>query len=356
MILRRYIISEILKPAAVILSLLVAIFASYTAVTYLGDAVGGLLSPAAVGILIGLKIGMALEVLLPTTLYLSVIIALGRLYRDSEMTALAACGVGLGSILTPVLLLALPVAAVASFASLCIRPAAYETLYRLRTEARNMFDMSRLEPGRFLELESGKYTLFAQGADPQRRAALKVHIFVREGDSRQVISAEEMAQGGVQADGQALVILRNGYRAEFPRTGEEGGIARFGQAVYRIAADSGQSSPYRRKAASSAQLFGSERLEDVAELQWRLSIPLSTILLALLGVPLSRSDPRGANFARMGTAVAIFAVYFQLFVIAKTQVENGRVSPGVGIWWVPALLALLIFHLLRRTGKVSFQK
>lgn len=353
MILRRYIITEILKPAAVILSLLVAIFASYTAVTYLGDAVGGLLSPAAVGVLIGLKIGMALEVLLPTTLYLSVIIALGRLHRDNEMTALAACGVGIGSILTAVLLLALPVAAAASFASLTIRPAAYEALYRLRSEAREAFDMSRLEPGRFLELESGKYALFAQGTDPQRRAALKVHIFVRDGDTRQVISAAEMVQDGAQADGQPVVVLRDGYRAEFARTGEEGNIARFGQAVYRIAADADRVTRYRRKAAPSARLFGSQRLEDVAELQWRLSIPLSTILLALLGVPLSRSDFRGANFPRTAIAVAIFAVYFQLFVIAKTQVENGVVSPAVGIWWVPALLAVLIFHLLRRTAKVS---
>ena len=353
MILRRYIMVEILKPAAVILSLLVAIFASYTAVTYLGDAVGGLLSPAAVGVLIGLKIGMALEVLLPTTLYLSVIIALGRLYRDSEMTALAACGVGLGSVLGPVLLLALPVAAAASFASLTVRPAAYEALYRLRSEAREAFDMSRLEAGRFLELESGRYTLFAQGADPQRRAALKVHIFVRDGEARQVISAAEMAQGGAQADGQPVVVLRDGYRAEFARTGEAGSVARFGQAVYRIAAEGDGTTRYRRKAAPSAQLFGSPRLEDVAELQWRLSIPLSTILLALLGVPLSRSDPRGAGFARMGTAVAIFAVYFQLFVIAKTQVENGVVTPAVGIWWVPALLAVLILVLLRRSAKVS---
>ncbi len=352
MILRRYIMVEILKPAALILSLLVAIFSSYTAVTYLGDAVGGLLSPAAVGVLIGLKIGMALEVLLPTTLYLSVIIALGRLHRDSEMTALAACGVGVGSILGPVLLLALPVAALASFASLGIRPAAYETLYRLRSEAREAFDMSRLEAGRFLELESGRYTLFAQGSDPRRRAALNVHIFVKDGNGRQFINAAEMTQGGVQADGQPVVVLRDGYSAEFERTGGEVNITRFDQAAYRIAADGDGATRYRRKAAPSAQLFGSQRLEDVAELQWRLSIPLSTILLALLGVPLSRSDPRGANFARMGTAVAIFAVYFQLFVIAKTQVENGVVSPAVGIWWVPALLALVVVALLRRSVKV----
>ena len=60
MIIRRYIISEITKPAANILLLMVAIFASYTAIVYLTDAVGGLMTPAQVGILIGLRVGMAL--------------------------------------------------------------------------------------------------------------------------------------------------------------------------------------------------------------------------------------------------------------------------------------------------------
>ena len=77
MILKRYIIMEILKPTAAILFVLVIIFASYTAVTYLSEAVAGSLAPGTVGLLILLRIGMALEVLLPTTFYLSIIIALG---------------------------------------------------------------------------------------------------------------------------------------------------------------------------------------------------------------------------------------------------------------------------------------
>ena len=80
---------------------------------------------------------------------------------------------------------------------------------------------------------------------------------------------------------------------------------------------------------------------------------MSTILLALLGIPLSRTNPRRGKYAKLGTALVIFAVYYQLFVIAKTNVENGTVSPVIGIWWVPALLLALTLVLLWRTGRLN---
>jgi lipopolysaccharide export system permease protein len=91
-------------------------------------------------------------------------------------------------------------------------------------------------------------------------------------------------------------------------------------------------------------------------MQWRLSTPLSTLLLALLGVPLSQSNPRKGKFANLGLAIVIFAFYYQLFVIAKTWVEKGKVPPLPGIWWVPALLAGLTVVLLWRTGEVFYRK
>jgi lipopolysaccharide export system permease protein len=97
-------------------------------------------------------------------------------------------------------------------------------------------------------------------------------------------------------------------------------------------------------------------LEDIAELQWRWSTPLSTLLLALLGVPLSKSNPRQGKFAKMGAAVILFAFYYQLFVVAKTWVEKGAVPPLPGIWWVPALLVAVILFLLWRSGEVFYRR
>ncbi len=353
MILRRYIIGEILKPAVTIISLLIAIFASYMAVTYLADAVVGVLSPKSVLILIALKVGMALEVLLPITFYLSVIIALGRLYKDSEMTALSACGVGLADVLKAVVVLAVPIAVLAGVASLVIRPAAYETIYRLRAQAKAEFDISRMEADRFMEfdLASGKYAFFAEDIDQQNHAALDVFFRVKKKGEWQVIKAEKMQQAGSGPNGQKVLVFKNGTLLEYASDGTGGQVTRFEEALYPVQ-DQNQSERYRRKAATSLYLFRSDLLEDIAEFQWRLSTPLSTILLALLGIPLSKTNPRKGEYAKLGLAIIYFAVYYQMFVIAKTQVEKGGVPPQIGIWWVPAIMAAVVFTLLIRSGEV----
>jgi lipopolysaccharide export system permease protein len=355
-ILQRYIISEIFKPTVAILVVLIAIFASYCAVTYLAEAVGGLLAPDTIGLLILLKIGMALEVLLPTTFYLATIIALGRLYQDSEMTAFAACGVGMGGVLKPVFFLALPVALLAGAASLYIRPEAYEKIYRVRDQAQNEFDISRLSSEHFLEMQSGKFVFFAEDVQDKAQGAQQVFIRVAEGDQRQVITAQGMTQ--VQSDpaGRRMLRFRDGTFVQFPLNAQGGRVTRFERAEYPLPTEELSESRYRRKAAPTESLIGSERLEDIAEMQWRLSTPLSTLLLALLGVPLSQSNPRRGKFAKLGLAIVIFAFYYQLFVIAKTWVEKGVVSPLLGIWWVPALLAGLTVVLLWRTGEVFYRK
>ncbi len=353
MIIRRYIITEITKPAANILFLMVAIFACYTAITYFSEAGGGMATPGIVGKMIGLRIGMALEILLPTTLYMSVIIALGRLYKDSEMTALAACGIGMGNITRPVMMLAIPVSLIAGSASLFVRSEAYTQIYAMRSQAQADFEIAQLEAARFIEFMDGRYTFFCEEIDRSNGIARKVFIREKKDDTRKVIQAEMMVDGGHNRLGFPVMILRRGHLVDFSVTEEGSNFTYFQKALYPIVTDKATTRRYRRKAAPTSHLLQSDRLEDVAELQWRLSTPLSTLLLALLGIPLSRTNPRKGKYARMGTALIIFAVYYQLFAVAKTQVENGTISPMIGIWWVPAILAAVIFYLFWHSGKAD---
>ncbi|MEJ5358842.1 MAG: LPS export ABC transporter permease LptF [Desulfobacterales bacterium] len=348
MILQRYLALEILKPTGAILFVLVLIFASYTAVTYLAQAVAGSLPLATVGILILLRIGMALEVLLPVTLYLAVIIALGRMYKDAEMTALAACGVGPAEILRAVFRLALPLAALSALASLFIRPEAYVNIYRIQDEAQARFDISRLEADHFLSMQNGRIVFFAERVEGRGGGAHEVFIRIEEGESRRVIRAERMTQTGPDRLGTRRLSFRDGAVYEFHPRETGGRVGRFAEAEYPMPQEDPDTGRYRRKAAPTGSLLGSPRLEDIAELQWRLSTPVSTILLALLGVPLARSNPRRGKYARLGTAIVIFAFYYQGFVVAKTWVEKAIVPPLPGIAWVPALLGLLLIGLLLR--------
>jgi lipopolysaccharide export system permease protein len=100
--------------------------------------------------------------------------------------------------------------------------------------------------------------------------------------------------------------------------------------------------PYR----TTRSLAWSANRKEIAEFQWRLSMPLATIMLALLGVPLGRSSPRQDKYAKVATAIVIFAVYYNLTALAKKWVQKGVIDSFPGIWWVQLLMlgVLLSFY------------
>ena len=346
MIIDRYIMREIVKPTVTICVVLIFIFGCYTATRYLADAVSGQLPGTTVIFFILLKIAIALEVLLPTTLYFSVVIALGRMYKDSEMTALSACGVSKARVLRPVFFVALAIAVIVSCLSLYIRPWAYQQFFLLRAQARANFDLTRMKGGIFYEIADGERVIFAEKVDQQKDKAKRVFIRTESDDDLQVIYAQKARQYEEPATGKQIIVFTDGYLYEFSRLGQKGRIIQFEQSAMPLEPNGNIKPKYRIKAASSGSLAFSDNSEEIAEFQWRLSTPLATILLALIAVPLSRSSPRRGKYAKVMTAVVIFAFYYNLSAIVKKWVEKGVLDTLPGIWWVQLLLAGLLLLLL----------
>jgi lipopolysaccharide export system permease protein len=324
----------------------VVIFASYRAAQYLAEAVAGLIAAKVVIYLVLLKIAIAMEVLLPTTLFLSVVLVLGRFYADSEITALFACGVGIGRIFKAVIYLAVPLALLVAFLSLYVRPWAYQQNYVLTTMAKTALDIGKWEEGNFYKIPGMNRVIYADKIKQEEKQAEGVFIQSDQGDKVQVIYAKKVQQYNDDSNGKPLLIFHEGYVYELSRTGEEGHFMKFRQSTMSI--DFGKTKPmeYKRKAASTLRLARSSDLEDIAEYQWRLSTPISTLLLALLGIPLSRTAPRKGKYAKLVGAVIALAVYYNTSAMAKDWVEQGVVGPGVGIWWVVVLLAVVLLLLL----------
>ncbi|UCD82241.1 MAG: LPS export ABC transporter permease LptF [Desulfobacterales bacterium] len=356
MIIDRYIMREIIKPTAAVCAILVFIFGCYMATRYLSDALSGSLPGTTVIILILLRISIALEVLLPTTLYLSVVVALGRLYKDSEMTALFACGISLGRLLRPVFYTALLIAVIVASLSLFIRPWAYTQFFRLKEHAEANFDLTRMNEGTFYETQKGARVIFAEKVDHQQGEAEGLFIRTENEDKLQVIFARHAYQSADRTSGRQILVFTDGTLYEFPRSGKEGRVIQFEQSAMPLVAKENLRSKYRVKAVSTGSLIHSTDSEEIAELQWRFSTPLATILLALLGVPLSRSSPRRGKYARVTTAVVIFAVYYNLSALAKKWVERGVLDTIPGVWWCQLLLAGLLLILLWRPPLTFFRQ
>ena len=333
------------------LAVLVTIFAAYSTSRYLADAMYGLMSVTTIITLIVLKIAVALEVLLPTCLYLSVIVGLGRLYKDSEMTALFASGVGLPRVLAVVFVLSLPVALLVASLSLAVRPWAYKQTFWLKAKAEAEFDVTRLKAGRFYEFVEGNRVIFIEKIDHARKRA--EGIFMQEdknvdNDMIQVIYAKEAYQQPDRTTGRQAILFLDSCSYAFSRTGK-GRVRVMKSSEYSFSLWPKHITPieYKIKAASTMHLANSEAPPDIAELQWRILAPVSTILLALLGVPLSRTKPREGKHAKIVLAILIHGLYYSLATIGKMGVEQSLIPPLLGIWWAQGLLAGGLLILLR---------
>jgi lipopolysaccharide export system permease protein len=339
---------EIFKPAVTICTVLMFIFGCYIAARYLEDAVQGQLPGSTVILLILLRITIALEVLLPTTLYLSVVIGLGRLYRDAEMTAMFACGISMARVLKAVFFVSIIAGVIVACFSLYIRPWAWGQFFGLKARAKANFDMTRMKGGNFYEIENGERVIFADEVDNQKNRAKRLFIQTKRDDTLQIIYAKQARQYRDDTTGKPILVFYDGYLYEFLQFGKEGRILEFENLAMHLDHKDVMQPEYKVKAASTEHLVHSKNIEEIAELQWRLAAPLSTILLALLGVPLSRSSPRQGKYSKVTMAILIFAVYYNLNAMTKKWVGQGVVDIIPGIWGVHILLAGLLLVLLWR--------
>ena len=338
MIVHRYLVREVVKPLVAVVVLLVGIFMAYSLTRFLADANEGVLNASAVSTLTGLKVLIALEVLIPIALYVGMIVTLGRFYSDHEITALKAGGVGEGRIVAPVVWLSLAVALVVGLLSLFARPWAYERLYEFRAEAEASAQLEDIAPGQFHLYGDEDRMVFLEGRDAETGEIAGLFVRSRDASGLEVISGTRGRLEAFAKPDAHRLELDNAFVYRQARDDPDL-IGRFG--TFSIWTPTPMPDPvgYRPKATSTARLMHSKSAEDRAELQWRLSTGASTVLLALIAVPLGRTRPRGGRYGRILLAVALYAAYFNFIGIARSGVEQGTLQH---LWWAPLGLAAFV--------------
>jgi lipopolysaccharide export system permease protein len=340
----RYLIREVCRTLAVMLSVLVVLFASYSASGFLADAVNGLLPADTVAELIALKAIISLEVLIPISLYISIILAFGRLYSDSEFTAMFALGMTPRRVMGIVATLAGGLAVVVAILSLTVRPWAYQRSHELTKRAETLLDVDYMEAGTFYVGDHGNRVIFVEHRDGPKAPAQNVFVWTLHDNLPRIIYAQHAhQQQPTTALGGSDVYLNDTHVYDFvPEGGPDDSASEMQQIIVPTGSRSVGVPEYSSVAAGTFALAASSSPVDIAELQWRLSTPLSTLLLGLLGVPLSRAKPRQSKYAKMGTAILIYSGYYLLCTSARTWVQHGTVGAFPGIWWAPALLSLIL--------------
>lgn len=347
MIIDRHISLEILRPFVMGLGLLVLVFIGYSAAEQLSAAAAGQLPMQTAFKLIGLNTLITLEILLPSAFFFSVLAAIGRLYRDSEMNALYAAGVSRARIIEAVLKLALVVALITGLISLQGRPWAFRTSYDLESKAAAKFDLKKMATGEFVNMSGSDYIFIASDLDLEE--GIHKGVFLQKDHdkhARSEIIVAEAAALPVLNPGQAMQAeFFNGHHYLLDKKQGRDVSLDFEHLIIRLDNQEAQER-YRRKAETTANLAQSSDPKDIAEFQWRVTTPLATLLLALMAVPLARSAPRESRLRNVLIAVAIYIGLFAMTSVVRTAIEQDRIGSLPGLWGAYAFQALLLVVLV----------
>jgi lipopolysaccharide export system permease protein len=352
-LINKYVFREALASTAMAIAVLLLIFMSNQFAETLADAAADALPRNAVLTVFGLQFVQYVSLLAPVGLLLGVLLAMARLNRDSEMTVLAACGVGPGRLLVPVGVLALLLASGVGWLSLIEAPAASRTIEEIRFQAQAELELGALTPGRFTALDGGSTVVYTSDADGDTSSGLFIE---REFDGRtEVVLAREGQRVTNVDSGESMLRLLNGRRYEGTPGTPNFSISEFEEYGFPITSEE-QEFEASIEARSTAQLLRSPDPESRAELAWRISAPVSILALALLAVPLGRTSPRENRYARFGAGLLIYIIYANTLSIARVWVERDLVPEWVSLWWVHAALALFALAMLARQSGIGTKR
>lgn len=338
MLLDRYLIREISASFVAVAIVLTVIFLAYSLTRFLTDAASGLFVATEVVQLTIYKSVIALEVLLPLAFYFGLIVGFGQLNLHSELTAMRACGMRRARLQRPLLVLGLLVATAVGTLSVLVRPWAYGEIFALRDAANAAAELNRIKAQRFYLYAGNERAVYIESIGKDGGDLHGVFIRTRTGNDIEVISALAGKLEAFATPTRYRLTLDNAsiYRSVEGSTDLYG---RFDSLTLALDAQTPIDYEYRTKAEATSALFLSHQADDRAELQWRLSTPVSTLLLTLTALLIADSRPRQGRFAHLPIAVAVYAVYYNLLGLGRTWVEQQALP---SLWWVPALLALAL--------------
>ncbi len=345
MIIERYLFKELVSTLFAVTAVLFLIFVSSWFARLLGQVASGSVQVDVIFLLLSLKSVDAMMLLLPLSFYLSVLLAFGRLYKDSEMTAMLACGVSLTRVTKLVFWAGLAFAFIVGAVSLYYGPQAKTERYKLQDKMKASLGLEAITAGQFRELGSSDVIFYAERFSEDRKSMENIFIQgLREGNLNLLV-----AERGFQVlgpSGGRYILLENGHRYEGDPGEADFRIIKFREHQVLVQEPEPVLLVDETSALPTKQLWASQMPHEIAELQWRISMPISALLLAVLAVYLSRTNPRQGRYAKFFLGILVYVVYSNLLGVAKTWVERGDVGPVVGVWWVHLLVAVAIILLM----------
>jgi len=343
-VLKRYFTLEFSRALLAVTAVLSLIVLGKLLLELLNKVAKGKFPPDVLLPLLGLGSVRALIILLPLGLLVSLMLVLGRMYRDNEITVLRACGLGQLQLFRPLLPIILLFIALLSALSLFISPWSIGVADRLGEIAKERLDIRHVAEGHFRSAPIGDWIVYVEQVNKEKSRVDKVFIHSKDDQKTLIETAQYGVQGPDPETGEEVLTLFDGYRYEGLPGDADFRIVKFKKHITRIPDWKGKDIAIGAKEAPIAELLSSVDAVYSAELQWRISTPIAALLLAFLAFPLSQTTPRQGRFAKLGIAIFIYLVYVNMILVSVNWVGDGALAPWIGVWWTHlAVLSLALF-------------
>lgn len=347
-VLDRYLLREAGGAWLGVTLILLAIMVSTRFARFLAQAAAGELPQELLLEVAALSSLQFLVLLIPVSLLLAVMMALGRLYQDNEVAAMTGCGVGLWSLYRPFLLLGGVLAVLTAALAFQIGPWAGRTAdYRVKNAAR-FIKFNPFEEGHFKSIADGRAVVFTERMSANGDQLENVIAQIDESKGASFITARRGTQSVQPETGVRDVVLEEGWRYLGTPGSRSFDVIRFERLTTHIQPPAFLYSSAKRKIQPTGDLLGSTDPRDRAELEWRIAAPISVFVLALLAVPLSHIRPRQGRYGKLVVGIVVYLVYSQLLGVGQAWIAKGSALGGLGLWWVHALMLGLSFALIAR--------
>ncbi len=348
--------AEFARNGLLVSTILLGIVFVSQLIRLLGDAVSGRITVDAVLMLLGLTALNYMSILLSISLFISVLLTLSRAYRDSEMVVWHGAGIGLAHWIRPTLLYALPVVAIIALFSLVLSPWALSLADSYKKELANRDDVAAATPGIFRESRQANRIYFIENISTSSNRV--GNIFVKSvKDGKQSIIVAAQGKRETLPTGERYLILFNGVRYEGVPGQLDYNIISFERFSMRIENSAPVKNNPRARAKSSWELVQDPSATNIAELQWRLSIPISAAILCLLALPLSYVNPRAGRSMNLIIAIVLYVIYNNLLGVTNNWIAHQKIHPLIGFAWIHLImLAVSLLMLHQRTSLLSLKQ
>lgn len=339
LILTRYLTKEIFKSQVAILFILLLIFFCQQLVRVLSSAVSGKVPADLVVSLLGLGMPTMAQLMLPLSLFIALLLTLGRFYAESEVTVMRACGIGQGLLVKAAMFLSIFTTALAVYNVFWLTPWAINKQSEMLAEAKANPRFAALSAGQFMS--AGGYVLFIDNIE--NNSLNDIYVFQPEQQKNNKPSVVVAESGTLQGlpNGDQVLELKESKRFEGTPQSPDFRISHFENYSAYLGYQDVESDEKLVQRADFTKLMETDTPEAKAELHWRLALILAVPLMALLAVPMSSVNPRQGRFAKLLPALLLYLIYFLLQSSLKSSGASGKLNAEILMPLVSVLFLLL---------------